>query len=90
MKTFDQAFYLKVKEKQYFEDLDLKYRARMIQPKLGDHTEFRNKKMEMVLAQKEKDFYAKENFGCVCDEIYLWLKKILRDWKQKLQQKYQA
>ena len=29
-------------------------------------------------------------FDQMCDEVYLWIKKVLRDWGQALDQKYSS
>lgn len=53
MKTYDEEFQLKLKEQQYFNELDAKYRDRLIEPRLGDDTQYIKKKLEMITTEQE-------------------------------------
>lgn len=83
MKTYDEQYQQKLKEQQIYNQLDAKYRDRLIEPRLGDDPSYITRKTEMIVKQGDNVSY--EN---ICDEIYLWIIKILRDWNQALEQKY--
>lgn len=79
MKNYDEEFQYKLKEQLYFTELDAKYRDRLIEPKLGDDPLFIKRKTEMILRDEEN-----VSFENMCDEIILWIHKMLRDWNQAL------
>ncbi len=55
----------------------------MIEPRLGDDVHYIKKKLDMVTREQES-----VPFDSMCDEIFLWIHKILRDWHRALEQKY--
>ena len=44
----------------------------MIEPRILDNLGLRSKKMENILSEK-----GKRDFGEMCDEVYLWICKVL-------------
>ena len=60
----------------------MKFRARLIEPKLLGDTIFRTKKVEMIKNEKNPEF------SNICDEVYLWIIKVLRDWEEEIYNKY--
>jgi hypothetical protein len=47
----------------------------MLEPRLGDNPEYIERKKEMIT--KDADSIP---FEQMCDEVFLWIHKVLRDW----------
>lgn len=82
MKMYDEDFLRRLKENEEYDELDAKLRPRLIEPKLLDDSNFRERKCEMIKKEGEREI------GEMCDEIFLWIKKVLRAWGEALEQKY--
>jgi hypothetical protein len=52
MKNYDEEFQLKLKEQEEFNELDAKYRERLIEPRLGDDPQYIKRKSEMILREQ--------------------------------------
>ena len=74
MKLYDEEYHQKLKENEWYEELDARFRSRLIEPKLLADPVFRKRKLEMIKGEKNRDF------PDICDEVYLWITKVLRDW----------
>ena len=55
----------------------------MIEPRLGDDPQYIERKKEMIKKEEETI-----SFEQMCDEVYLWIQKVLRDWSEVLDEKY--
>lgn len=53
MKNYDEEFQLKLKEQEEFNELDAKYRDRLIEPRLGDDIQYIKKKTDMIIKEQE-------------------------------------
>jgi hypothetical protein len=53
MKNYDEEFQMKLKEQEEFNELDAKYRDRLIEPRLGDDIQYIKKKSEMIVNEQE-------------------------------------
>lgn len=82
MNLYDEEFHQKLKENEEYEQLDAKFRSRLIEPKLLGDPIFRSNKLDMIKSEKNREF------PDICDEVYLWMNKVLRDWGQEIQNKY--
>ena len=82
MKLYDEQYHQKLKENEQYEQLDAKFRSRLVEPKLLADPVFRKKKLEMIKGEKNRDF------PDICDEVYLWITKILRDWGSEIENQY--
>ena len=64
MKLYDEQYHQKLKENEQYEQLDAKFRSRLVEPKLLADPVFRKKKLEMIKGEKNRDF------PDICDEVY--------------------
>lgn len=80
----DLEFQRKIRDDEEYEELDARFRNRLIEPRLMDDMNYRSRKMRILEDDRTRDI----SVGQKCDEMMLWIKKVLKAWGETLEQKY--